>query len=45
MTPSGTSCAQVGPPTTAYHLAQNAVIGLDPPEYFGVTIWPVDGLR
>jgi hypothetical protein len=23
-------------------LAEKAVIGLDPPEYFGVTIWPVD---
>lgn len=27
---------------TARCLAEKAVIGLDPPEYFGVTIWPVN---
>jgi hypothetical protein len=32
------------PPRTAYYLAQKAVIGLDPPEYFGVTVWPVGGV-
>lgn len=34
---------RAGRTTTARCIADKAVIGLDPPEYFGVVIWPVEG--
>jgi hypothetical protein len=35
---------QTGRTKTQRCLGEKAVIGLDPPEYFGVTIWPVGGV-
>jgi hypothetical protein len=36
---------RTGTTKTARCLAEKTVIGLDPPEYFGVTIWPVNEPR